>query len=89
MIKNNDGLNFEFFTIGGGFTLEEATKLMYQEVVKKENQHKPKTVERVGVVLGVLSLNDEIEVVVQFLGEMEQFVKDEFESQLVIVTNDD
>lgn len=89
MTNENEGLNIQFFNLNAGFTLEEATKLIYQEVVKKKDHNKPKTIENIGIVSGVLTLNDEIEIVVQFFGEMGQFVKDEFESQLVIVTNDD
>lgn len=88
MTNENKGLNIQFFNLNAGFTLEEATKLIYQEVVKKEDLHKPRTIENIGIVSGVLALNDELEVVVQFYSEMQQYIKEEFENHLVITTND-
>jgi len=79
----------EVHLIGGGFTLEEATKLMHHEVVRKSDQNKAQSIETIGVISGVLSINDQIELVIQFYGGIEQFIKEEFEAQLIVTTKDD
>ena len=86
MKQNTDGLKLEVHTIGGGFTLEKATKLMHHEVIRKSDKGKPHSLEIIGIISGILALNDQVEVVVQFYGGIEQFTEAEFEKQLIITT---
>lgn len=72
--------------VGFGFTLEEATKLMHQEVMRKDKKSEAKTLNNTGLVLGILHLNEEIELVVQFYQKAQQFNKSEFESQLDVIS---
>lgn len=72
--------------VGFGFTLEEATKLMHQEVMLKDKKSEAKTLNNTGLVLGILHLNEEIELVVQFYQKAQQFNKSEFESQLDVIS---
>ena len=67
------------------FTLEEAMLLIYRHVVLKKNLPasfaKP-DVTKLGHVCGVLTLNDQIEVVVKFHDELKQFTKEEFNKEV-------
>jgi len=75
---------FEF--VGFGYTLEEAVKLMHQEVMYKKDLNKPRTLENIGIVSGILHLNEEIELVVQFYERMAQFTQSEFEELIQVVS---
>lgn len=62
------------------FELKEACALMCREVVRSEDAHllpKP-PVMKTGNIVGVLAMNEEIEVVVRFTEGMEQLTKTEF-----------
>lgn len=62
------------------FELKEACSLMCREVVRSEDAHllpKP-PVMKTGNIVGVLAMNEEIEVVVRFTEGMEQLTKTEF-----------
>lgn len=66
------------------FTLEEAVSLIYRHVVLKKNvsvSGKKPDVTVIGHVCGVLTLNDQIEVVVKFHDDLRQFTKEEFENE--------
>jgi len=86
--QNKTDLNASIEVIGFGFTLKEATELMYHEVMRKSEIGMKPTVEKVGVISGILNVNNEMEVIVQFLGGIEQFTKEELESQLTVLTRD-
>jgi len=77
-----------FECVGLGYTLEEATKLMHQEVMLKKDLNKPQTIQNTGLVSGILHVNEEIELVVQLYENLAQFTKAEFESKLTIITDD-
>ncbi|KZZ78000.1 hypothetical protein A3765_08430 [Oleiphilus sp. HI0130] len=72
--------------VGFGFTLEEATKHMHQEVMLKTKKGQNQNLKNIGLVLGILHLNEEIELVVQFYEKAQQFTKSEFESQLDVIS---
>jgi hypothetical protein len=88
MTHNKSGLKFEVHTIGGGFTLEKAVKLMHHEVIRKSDKDKPQSIEIIGVISGILTINDQMEIVVQFYGGVEQFTEAEFDSNLIVTSND-
>lgn len=89
MKQNSENLELDLHAIGGGFTLGDATKLMHHEVIRKADKDKPQTIERIGIVSGVLSINDQIEVVVKFYSCIEQFTEAEFESKLIVTSYDE
>lgn len=69
------------------FTLDEAVSLIYRHAVLKKNvdkQSKP-NITQIGHVCGVLTLNDQIEIVIKFHTEMRQFTKEEFEAQVKLL----
>jgi hypothetical protein len=82
--------NLKISPVGGteGFALKEAFALMNQNVVKKTDLKKPPTLEQLGYVAGVVSLNDEIEVLIKFIDELMQINKSQFQ-RLMKVVNDD
>ena len=82
---NEDLATFEY--VGFGYTLEEATKLMHQEVMLKKELAKPKTIQNTGLVSGILHLNEEIELVIQFYSRIEQFTKNEFQENITLITD--
>ncbi len=70
------------------FVLDEAVALIYQHVVLKKNlasHNKEPKLSNIGHICGVLTLNEQIEVVVKFQDELRQFSKPEFQSELVIL----
>lgn len=66
-----------------GFQLDEAYKLIDQLVLRKNTLAKAEL--NVGRVAGLLTLNEEIEVVVKFLNEIKQFTKPEFDVALELL----
>ena len=74
-----------------GFTVEEVTRLIDHEVIHKDHQHYlPNTpVEVVGIVCGVLTMNNEIEMLVKFMKSMAQLSKSEFETNYLMPTLDE
>lgn len=68
------------------FTLDEAVSLMGRTVIDTEN---PKEgIARLGVVVGILELNDEIELVVRFMDRLSQSTRAEFVAQYDLVRDD-
>ncbi len=70
------------------FNLEEAVSLIYRLAVLKQDT--PETGEKysitqIGHICGVLTLNDQIEIVIKFHDEMRQFTKEEFQNQVTIL----
>lgn len=62
------------------FTLEEAVSLIYRLVVLKQDAvavEKHPDITKTGHVCGVLTLNDQIEVVIKFYDGMRQFTKED------------
>ena len=69
------------------FTTEEAACMMNREVVKiNDRAHLPNPpTEKVGVVVGLLNINEEIELIVRWIDHMDQYVKSEFCSEYKLV----
>ena len=69
--------------IKNGFQLDEAYKLIDQLVLRKNTLTKAEL--NVGRVAGLLTLNEQIEVIVKFLNEIKQFTKPEFDVALELL----
>ncbi len=66
------------------FTLDEAVSLIYRLAVLKKDALQPGkkySITQIGHICGVLTINDQIEIVIKFHGEMRQFTKEEFYAQ--------
>ena len=72
--------------ISEGFALEEATSLINHEVIKKSNEDKRTTVENVGLISGLSTYNDEIEITINFLNHEEKVTKSVFNSNYLKIT---
>ena len=67
------------------FTLDEAVLLIYKLVVLKSEKEKSSTspsITELGHICGVLTLNDQIEIVIKFHDALRQFTKQEFISEI-------
>lgn len=74
------------------FTLEEAVSLIYHLAVLKKDERQPGkkySITQIGHICGVLTLNDQIEVVIKFYDGMRQFTKEEFYAQVKILEDQD
>lgn len=69
------------------FELQEACQLLDQYVLRKTSMPKPE--QNIGRVAGVLTVNEDIEVVVKFLNEITQFTKAEFDAELEMLDDDE
>ena len=70
------------------FELEEAVSLIYRLAVLKKNAPEPDkqlSITQIGHICGVLTLNDQIEIVIKFHDEMRQFTKEEFKTQVTVL----
>jgi len=70
------------------FTLEEAVSLIYRHAVLKKNagtSRKTPDITLIGHVCGVLTMNDQIEVVIKFHDELKQFTKEEFDTEIKLM----
>lgn len=67
---------------GAPFTHAEAISIIHCEIYDKQLQE-PQTAD-IGVVVGVLDMNDEVEVIVKFLSSVRQFTKSELIAQFSI-----
>lgn len=67
---------------GAPFTHAEAISIIHCEIYDKQLRE-PQTAD-IGVIVGVLDMNDEIEVIVKFLSAVRQFTKSELIAQFSI-----
>ena len=70
------------------FTLNEAVSLIYRLAVLKKDVIPPGkkySITQIGHICGVLTLNDQIEIVIKFHDEMRQFTKEEFYAQVQLL----
>ncbi|WMJ09625.1 hypothetical protein [Nitrosomonas sp. sh817] len=70
------------------FDLEEAVSLIYRLAVLKKDVLQPGqkySITQIGHICGVLTLNDQIEIVIKFHDEMRQFTKEEFYTQVKLL----
>jgi hypothetical protein len=68
-----------------GFMQNEAVALFNASVVRKSDVSKTPSIEKLGYVAGVISLNEEIEVLVKFHDETLQLKKPEFKDLIVVL----
>ena len=74
----------------GQFDLQEAFGLINKTVLAKDTWCvAQQTVQSIGIVVGVLSLNEEVEVVVKFMDRVVQFTKREFTEEIEALADDD
>ena len=74
------------FGFGDQFTLDTAFELINCHVVKKDDEEKAKsTIEVIGFVAGIITLNDEIEVMIKFPKELVQLTKTAFTEQITLL----
>jgi hypothetical protein len=79
-------MNIETFGIGDQFTPQEAFELLNSHVVKKEDENnKNLPIEKIGFVAGVITLNDEVEVMVKFPKELIQLTKTIFSKKMTLL----
>ena len=70
------------------FTLDEAVSLIYRLAVLKNDVMPPGrkySITQIGHICGVLTLNDQIEIVIKFYDGMQQFTKEEFYAQVKLL----
>lgn len=74
------------FGFSDQFTLDTAFELLNCHVVKKEDEEKAKfTIEVIGFVAGIITLNDEVEVMIKFPKELVQLTKSAFTQQITLL----
>lgn len=79
-------MNIELFGFGGQFTPQEAFELLNSHVVKKEDENNENLpIEKIGFVAGVITLNDEVEVMIKFPQELVQLTKTTFAEQITLL----
>jgi len=82
----NNNMNIETFGFGDQFTQQDAFKLLNSHVVKKEDENnKNLPIEKIGFVAGVLTLNDEVEVMIKFPEQLLQLTKTAFSEQMTLL----
>jgi len=79
-------MNIETFGFGDQFTPQEAFDLLNSHVVKKEDENnKNLPIEKIGFVAGVITLNDEVEVMIKFPKQLIQLTKSVFSEQMTLL----
>lgn len=81
-------MNIEMFgfSFTDQFTTEDAFELLNSHVVKKAHKNeKNLAIEKIGFVAGVITLNDEVEVMVKFPKELLQLTKADFGEQMTLL----
>lgn len=79
-------MSLEIFGIGDQFTTKEAFELINSHVVKKEDEDNENlAIDKIGFVAGVLTLNDEVEVMIKFPKEIIQLTKTAFADQMSLL----
>lgn len=64
------------------FTIQDAVKLINTLVLGRKLLESTREEAKLGVIVGVLTLNHEVEVVVKFEDQVRQFTKREFETEI-------
>lgn len=79
-------MSLETFGFGEQFTLEEAFELLNSHVVKKEDEDNENlAIDQIGFIAGVLTLNDEVELMVKFPKEIIQLTKTTFTEEMSLL----
>lgn len=68
-----------------GFELDEACALINLTVVDLDRTAEPAQIKDIGIICGVLTVNDEVELVIKFLDELRQYTRSEFLNTLKII----
>jgi len=79
-------MNIDSFGFGDQFTPQEAFDLLNNHVVKKEDENNNNLpIEKIGFVAGVITLNDEVEVMIKFPKQLIQLTKSAFSQQMTLL----
>jgi len=79
-------MSLEIFGSGDQFTAKEAFELLNSHVVKKEDEDNENlAIDKIGFIAGVLTLNDEVELMVKFPKEVVQLTKVKFSEQMSLL----
>ncbi len=79
-------MNLKIFGLCDQFTTKEAFELLNSHVVKKENENIDNLdIEQIGFIAGVITLNDEVEVMIKFPKELIQLTKPAFTEQMSLL----
>jgi hypothetical protein len=79
-------MSLEIFGFNDQFTMQEAYELLNSHVVKKEDENnKNLPIEKIGFIAGVITLNDEIEVMIKFPNQLTQLTKTAFAEQMSLL----
>ena len=79
-------MSLEIFGFDDQFTMQEAFELLNSHVVKKEDEKdKNLSIEKIGFIAGVITLNDEIEVMIKFPNQLIQLTKTTFIEQITLL----
>ena len=72
------------------FSLQEAYQLLNHEVIRAVDRHElPKpSIEKTGIIVGILTMNDEIEILIKFMDGMVQLIKTELCGDFIMVPDD-
>lgn len=82
-------MNIDIFGLGDQFTTEEAFDLLNSHVVRKADENnKNLPIEFIGFIAGVITLNDEVEVMIKFPKELVQLTKTSFTEQMTLLAMD-
>lgn len=79
-------MSLEIFGIGDQFTTKEAFELLNSHVVKKEDEDNENlAIDKIGFIAGVITLNDEVEVMVKFPKEIIQLTEIQFSQRISLL----
>lgn len=79
-------MSLEIFGFNDQFTMQEAFELLNSHVVKKEDKNnKDLPIEKIGFIAGVITLNDEIEVMIKFPNQLSQLTKTAFAEKMSLL----
>jgi hypothetical protein len=68
-----------------GFELEEAFRLLSFTVVSLDIPGDPGSIRDIGLICGMLTINEEVELVIKFTDELRQYTKSEFAGSLRVI----
>lgn len=68
-----------------GFELDEACALINLTVVDLDITNEPAEIKDIGIICGVLTVNEEVELVIKFFDELRQYTRAEFLKTLKVL----